>query len=312
MSDPTVSVVVIAHRRTEYLEDALRSVEQQRRPPDEVLVIEDNPPYGRPSVVPPARPVSWENRGDLGPAGAKFARGLATARGEVVAFLEDDDRFVPEKLAHVARVFGDHPEVVFLRNRLAFIGPDGAPRAATSPIRAHPEGPVPPVPSAMSRGLMTLNMSAMSVRRRAYLPALSFYGGENPSSDVLTYWLSAYLGGTAWYSPLPLTEYRFHDRNLSRSNEVDVTLRSYAFARQLVAASAPGSPARALARSIERSQRLGAAMASGRLPTPSELSGQLWDGVVRLSAIHFLRLYTVYRHWRQIGGAVRPSTGAAG
>ena len=312
MSEPTISVVVIAHRRTTYLPDALRSLERQTRPPDEVVVIEDNPPYGRPSVAAPSLPHVWENRGDLGPAGAKFARGLSSARGEVVAFLEDDDRFVPVKLAHVAEVFSQRPDVVFLRNRLGFIGPDGSPRPPTSRIRFHPEGPVPPVPSAMSRGLMTLNMSAMSVRRRTYLPALRFYGGENPSSDVLTYWLSAYLGGTAWYSPRPLTEYRFHPGNVSRTHEIDVTLRSYEFARTLAEAAPPGTPAHRLARSVERSQRVGAAMASGRRPTPTELAGQLWDAAVRLSAVHVLRVYTVYRHWKGREGAVDGTPAPAG
>jgi len=311
VSGPTVSVVVIAHHRTEYLGDALRSLERQSRPPDEVVVIEENPPYGRPSVAPPSLPYRWENRDDLAPAAAKFAYGLSVAQGEVVAFLEDDDRFASGKLAHVAAVFSAHPDVVFLRNRLAFIGPDGAPRPPTSPIRFRAEGPVPPLPTAMSRGLMTLNMSAMSVRRAAYLPVLPFYAGQHPSSDTLTYWLSAYVGGTAWYSPEPLTEYRFHDKNVSRSDGVDLTLRSYDFARWLVAQAPPGTPAAALARSVERSQRVGAALAAGRRPTPTELGGQVWDAVVRLSAIHVLRVYTVYRYWKQFwaSSGARP-TGA--
>ncbi len=223
-----------------------------------------------------------------------------------MAFLEDDDRFAPTKIAHVAEVFGHHPEVVFLRNRLSFIGARGEPLPPTSRIRYHPEGPVPPVPSAMSRGLMTLNMSGMTVRRSAYLPVLGFYGGRNPSSDIITYWLSAYLGGTAWYSPEPLTEYRFHAKNASRADEVDVTLRSHELARRLVTASPPSSPAFRLAQSIERSQRVGAAMASGRNPRPGEFAGQAWDGFVRLSAAHFLRIVTVYRRWGALRASVPP------
>lgn len=303
MSDPTVSVVVTAHRRTKYLPEALSSLERQTRPPDEVVVVEDNPPYGRPSVDPPTLPFQWVNRGDLSAVGDKDAFGLSSARGDIVAFLEDDDRFVAGKIRHIVEVFGHYPEVVFLRNRLAYIGPQGEALPPPSRIRSHPEGIVPPTPSAMSRGLMTLNTSAMSVRRSAYLPVLRFYRGWNTSPDILTYWLSVYLGGAAWYSPMPLTEYRFHSQNTSRADGPRVAeevIKAHELARWLVTQSPSGSAAFRIAKSIERAKRIGSAMASGRVPGPADLSGQVWDAVVRLSAIHFLRVYTEYRYWRRI------------
>ena len=308
MNAPTVSVVVAAHRRTEFLADALRSLERQSRPPDEVVVVEDNPPYGRPSTEPPRLPYQWANRDDLPAMGDKVAFGLSAARGDVVAFLEDDDRFVPGKVEHVADVFRRHPEVIFFRNRLAYIGAGGEPLPPPSPIRDHPEGLVPPIPSAMSRGLMTLNMSAMSVRRSAYLPVLGFYRSCTVSADIVTYWLSAYVGGAAWYSPVPLTEYRFHGKNASQTRMVEVTLSSHKLSQELVEKSPLRSPAFRLAQSIERSQRVGSAMASGRVPGPGDLAGQLWDGVVRLSAIHFLRVFTVYRSWEKFRRSPRPAS----
>ncbi|MGA8605003.1 MAG: glycosyltransferase family 2 protein [Thermoplasmata archaeon] len=307
MSVPTVSVIVTAHRRTKFLADALHSIKRQTQLPDEVVVVEDNPPYGAPSIDPPGLPYRWTNRGDLPTMGDKVAFGLSLARGDLVAFLEDDDRFDPEKIVHVVEVFQDHPEVVFLRNRLAYIGPNGDPLPPPSPIRYHPEGLVPPIPSAMSRGLMTLNMSAMSVRRSVYLPALGFYRDCSVSADIVTYWLSAYLGGSAWYSPRPLTEYRFHGQNASQTRVVEVTLSSHDLSRRLVTKSRPGTPAFRLAQSIERSQRVGSAMASGRFPGPSDLVGQTWDAVVRLSAIHFLRVLSVYRSWEKFHRSSRPA-----
>lgn len=311
MSAPTVSVVVTAHRRTKYLPDAFRSLERQTRPPDEVVIVEDNPPYGRPSVPPPDLPYQWVNRGDIPAVGDKDSLGISTARSDIVAFLEDDDRFAPTKLAHVAEVFGNHPEVVFFRNRLSYIGPSGEPIAPPSRVRFYPEGIVPPIPSAMSRALLTLHLSAMAVRKSAFLPALRFFDGWNTSPDILAYWISVYVGGSAWYSPQPLSEYRFHGENTSRRGVTEETLKAYALARWLVTVSPSGSPAFRIAQSIERSKRIGAALASGRAPGPGEVAGQAWDGVVRLSAIHFLRLFTEYRYGERLRRGLSGRSAAA-
>ena len=47
-------------------------------------------------------------------------------------------------------------------------------------------------------------------------------------------------------------------------------------------------------------------MASGRNPRPGEFAGQAWDGFVRLSAAHFLRIVTVYRRWGALRASVPP------
>jgi glycosyltransferase involved in cell wall biosynthesis len=98
-----VSVVIATHDRLDACRAAVESVLAQSVSPIEVLVVDDASP----------RPVADELREwcasqtdvefvgleeNHGPAGTRNA-GLARARGEWVAFLDDDDRWLPGKLA---------------------------------------------------------------------------------------------------------------------------------------------------------------------------------------------------------------------
>jgi glycosyltransferase involved in cell wall biosynthesis len=101
---PSVSAVISTFERPDACERALRSALAQEPAPDEVLVCDDG---SRDSTS--ERLGAWErrdgrvryirvepNRGT--PAPARNA-GVAAARGEWVAFLDDDDEWLPGKLA---------------------------------------------------------------------------------------------------------------------------------------------------------------------------------------------------------------------
>ncbi len=109
---PTVSVVVVTRDRPELLRDALRGIAAQTYPALEVRIADDGEmavdlnslPTGTLELV--VIPV------EVGLAAAARNRGAAQARGEVLAFHDDDDRWLPEHLAGLAAAFRD-PEVEF-------------------------------------------------------------------------------------------------------------------------------------------------------------------------------------------------------
>lgn len=95
MARPPVTVVIPTYNRPEYLEEALRSLEQQTLLPDEVVVVDDgSDPPPQPSSTIPLRLISQANRG---PAAA-INRGVAEAAGDVVFLLADDDLFHPQRI----------------------------------------------------------------------------------------------------------------------------------------------------------------------------------------------------------------------
>lgn len=93
-----VSVVIPTHNRASLLPRALRSVLEQTRIPDEVVVVDDGSTDNTTSVVeeefPEVRLLSQENRG----VSAARNRGIMTTSGDWVAFLDSDDEWAPEKL----------------------------------------------------------------------------------------------------------------------------------------------------------------------------------------------------------------------
>ena len=112
-----VSVVVATHARPRYLERALRSVLAQTHPAREIIVVDDN--AGLPSARAQTTALIASLRAELpagtslihrilpeslGGAGARN-RGAGEATGEYLAFLDDDDWWLPEKLEKQVAAF---------------------------------------------------------------------------------------------------------------------------------------------------------------------------------------------------------------
>lgn len=108
--DPLVSVVLPTYDRPTFLRSAVESVAAQTYPNVELIVVDDYSP------TPAARTIDEDSlgssitlrvlRGEEN-RGANAARneGIQAARGEYVAFLDDDDRWEPEKLERQVEAF---------------------------------------------------------------------------------------------------------------------------------------------------------------------------------------------------------------
>lgn len=98
MSISTVTCVIPVYNGERYLGEAIESVLGQTRPVDEIVVVDDGSTDGSSTVAEgygdPVRCVRQEN---AGPAAASN-RGIEAAGGEVIAFLDADDRWRPEKI----------------------------------------------------------------------------------------------------------------------------------------------------------------------------------------------------------------------
>jgi glycosyltransferase involved in cell wall biosynthesis len=93
----SISVVIPAHNAQRYLPDTLESVFAQTLPPLEVIVVDDGS-TDQTSAIAAQFGVRLESQNHAGAAQARN-RGIATATGEFVAFLDADDLWLPEKLA---------------------------------------------------------------------------------------------------------------------------------------------------------------------------------------------------------------------
>lgn len=100
-----VSIVIPTYRRNDMLERAIRSALAQTYENLEVLVVDDNG-FGTPysyhvaeivNSINDARVHLITNEVNLGGAGARNV-GIDRSRGKFIAFLDDDDEYLPDKL----------------------------------------------------------------------------------------------------------------------------------------------------------------------------------------------------------------------
>ncbi len=105
------SVIIPTYNRASELPEAVESVLAQTHSPMEVIVVDDGSTDETPRVCErlpsEVRIIVQENAG----VSAARNRGVDAARGEFVAFLDSDDRWVPEKLAIQGAVFEALPRI---------------------------------------------------------------------------------------------------------------------------------------------------------------------------------------------------------
>ena len=111
-----ISVVIPVYNPGHLLDRALDSVLGQTRPPDEILVVDDGSDREVGSDLVGRYPkVRFHRRPHLGVSAARNA-GIQLAEGDLIAFMDGDDLFLPTKLEHQAAVFERHPRTCLVNS----------------------------------------------------------------------------------------------------------------------------------------------------------------------------------------------------
>ncbi|MBK9925972.1 MAG: glycosyltransferase family 2 protein [Anaerolineales bacterium] len=118
MSRPLVSVIIPTYGGANFLGNAIRSVLDQTYSNFELIIIDDKSPDNTEDVVrqfsdPRIKYIRHEIN-----QGAATARGTGrrASSGEIIAFLDQDDLFHPEKLEAHVEFLNQHPDVGFTYN----------------------------------------------------------------------------------------------------------------------------------------------------------------------------------------------------
>ena len=174
---PPVSVVIPTRDRPELLRRAVRQVLGQHYEGEiECLVVFDQsePVEVLEELVPRRSLRTIANQRTPGLAGARNAGALA-AGGELVAFCDDDDEWLPGKLAAQVAVLRDHPEAAVVA---CGIQVHYGERVIE---RVPPPGPVPLERFLRSR-VMEIHPSTILVRRQALLGPIGLVDEQLPGS----------------------------------------------------------------------------------------------------------------------------------
>jgi glycosyltransferase involved in cell wall biosynthesis len=207
---PLVSTVIPTRNRAHLLERALRAVRRQVDVDLEVIVVDDGSTDATSRVVAEAlddRIRYIRNATATGVSGARN-RGITAARGEWLAFLDDDDLWAPEKLTRQLRA------AVQTGRQWAYTGDVNV----DENLRVLSGGP-PPEPSAVVALLPRWNpLSSGGSNVIVHADLLARVGGFDPTlrrTEDWDLWIRIARTGPPACVRQPLVAYRFHVGNVA-------------------------------------------------------------------------------------------------
>jgi len=113
---PGVSVIIRSHNRRDTLPSAIQSVLKQTYKDFEIIVVDDASTDGSReflSTFDDDKVHCIQHGENLGPAAA-LNSGIEASRGEFIAFLDDDDEYVPDKIERQLEILDSSPPEIGL------------------------------------------------------------------------------------------------------------------------------------------------------------------------------------------------------
>lgn len=211
MSGPLVSVIMPVHNAARFVAPAVHSVLEQTYPNLELIAIDDASTDNSRAIleaIADPRIRLFRNSTRFGAAETKN-RGIAEARGELLAFLDADDVAFSHRLARQVDWLRSHPSVDLLGSSIEHIDQDGRSLGCFDLAEPHPE--------ALRIRLLFENRLAQStvIVRRAVLDTHRFRREFEPAEDYDLWVRLASKGSLAVLRDI-LISYRVHDQNTSR------------------------------------------------------------------------------------------------
>jgi glycosyltransferase involved in cell wall biosynthesis len=224
MTHPAVSVLVDTYNHESFIEDAIVSVLEQDlgRENFEIVVIDDGSTDDTPRIVKKFLPRVRYLHKTNGGQGSAFNAGIPEVQGEILAFLDGDDWWAPNKLRTVVEALEREPDAGSVGHGIIeYRGPSQqrviTPKAQYRLHLHNLEG------AGLFRNVKAfLGTSRLAARKRVLEKVL-------PVPPALTFEADEYLFTTVTavadllLLPQALTYYRLHDNNLFQYRVADET-----------------------------------------------------------------------------------------
>jgi glycosyltransferase involved in cell wall biosynthesis len=219
-----VSTVIPVFNGVGFLADAVASVYAQTVVPDEVIVVDDGSTDGTADVLRSLEKtcpstLRWVTQPNRGEANARNV-GIQLATGDFVAFLDHDDRWVPEKLGKQLGHLAARPDLSmsFTGYKISFMTPVSPGEGPTPSLPFKQWNPDPAaVLEKLMRSCAIRPPSSVLIRRDALARVPGFDESLRSFGSDWLMWLNiAAAGMKIGYLADPLVDYRWHGRNISR------------------------------------------------------------------------------------------------
>ena len=117
---PKIAVILIAHDRKDFILRALKSIENQTKKADEIVVVKSFQDETIDRMIREYNAINIFTTS--APEGDKIREALGHVKSDIICLLEDDDQFSPDKLTRIWHLFQDN--VVYVHNNLTLIDDD--------------------------------------------------------------------------------------------------------------------------------------------------------------------------------------------
>ena len=219
----TVSVVIDAFNADRFIVEAVESVLAQSVPPSEVIVVDDGSTDETARILDErfsdhktVKVLHQRNSGQM----SAMVRGMELATGNLIFFLDGDDKYEKNHLANVTRVFAEHEDIDFVFTAHRKFGD------ADEVIQYAPEDldlgfcVIATLKNRVFMGSITSTMAITRQMSQTLLPVLRQVAPRwrLRAEDCIIYGASL-AGGKKYYLAEPTALYRIHGNNASRFSQ---------------------------------------------------------------------------------------------
>ena len=207
-ADFVVSVIIPVYNGARHLWETVTSALVQTQPPCEILVVDDGSTDESAAVIQQmaatsAIPIRYSYQTNGGP-GAARNKGIALASGGLVAFLDQDDLWLENKLARQVQLFQDAPDVDIVVTQQVYFLADGF--ACPPWVR----------PELLDRPVSAMTPSTLMVRRHLFNQIGTFSEKLLAASDADWFFRAKDAGIVIAAVSEVLVKHRIHSQNQSR------------------------------------------------------------------------------------------------
>ena len=224
MARPFLSVLIDTYNHEKFIEEAVASVLAQDFPAAdrEILVVDDSSTDRTPEILNKLASQIRILRKPNGGQASAFNHGVPQCKGEIIAFLDGDDWWAPNKLSAVVEAFAAHPAIGLVGHSVTEVLANGARRNEL--VRDSPRFRIDSVAGAR---IFRLRKSFLGTSRMAFRADLLRRIGPAPEALVIQADEFLFTLGALFSEVLllrePLTFYRLQGQNLYQIRDGNVS-----------------------------------------------------------------------------------------
>lgn len=227
MISPLVSVIIPTYQRANYLVLTLESVAKQTFKNIEIIVIDDGSEGTiNQEICASFKQVTYKKIDNSGGPARPRNEGIKLAKGSFIAFVDDDDIWLPNKIQKQIDILEQNPEFGLVHGPCQVIDELGELKEKIIGRPGTPEVKHGDVKLRMM-GNWTLMMPT-PLLRRGVIDQVGFFNEEIPPAlEDVEFWVRCSFITSFYYYDKPLVQYRKHTSNISTDRSKYIQLPLY-------------------------------------------------------------------------------------